>query len=326
MLILPNDRPALGDILHSRLPDRGVARVVRHIAEALTPLADRLAAGLLPGDPAEIVGQNDSGDAQKALDVGAHEHMVAALKGCGIRHVLSEEAEAVITLDPEGTYDVAMDPIDGSGSIGICALLGMLFVVYPAGDGTFRRPGTEAVAAGYACFGHSVDFVWSIGDGVHIATLDRRVNDFRISAENIRFKPDTSMIAFNASNARHWGKGMQAYVADLYAGKEGPRGKNFNMRWLAAAVGDLHRIMLKGGAFLYPQDARPGHENGRLRLAYEAIPIAYLVEQAGGRASDGRNRILELSPKTPHAFCPLIFGSTEEVSLIEDYIAKHDNA
>lgn len=323
MLTLPHDKPIAGDLLHVRLPDAGAGRIVRHIAEALPAIADRLAAGLLPGDPAVLVGTNDSGDAQKALDVGAHEHMLAALSGCSIRHVLSEEAEAIVTLDPEGEFDVAMDPIDGSGSIGICALLGMLFVIYPAGDGSFRRPGTEAVAAGYACFGHSVDFVWSLGDGVHIATLDRKSDDFRIAAENITLRPETSMIAYNASNERFWRPGLQAYLRDVIEGKDGPRGKNFNMRWLAAAVGDLHRIMLKGGAFLYPQDRRKGYENGRLRLAYEAIPIAFIVEQAGGRASDGRNRILDLVPAVPHAFCPLIFGSADEVGRIEAYVAEH---
>ncbi|MBE9637168.1 class 1 fructose-bisphosphatase [Salipiger mangrovisoli] len=323
MLTLPNDHPPRGAALHTQLTDSGAARIVRHIAEALPPIADRLAEGLLTGDPAKIVGDNESGDAQKALDVGAHEHMLRALSGCNIRHVLSEEAEAVVTLDPEGEFDVAMDPIDGSGSIGICALLGMLFVVYPAGDGSFRRPGTEAVAAGYACFGHSVDFAWSLGDGVHIATLDRRAGDFRVTAENIRLKAATSMIAVNASNERHWAPGLRAYASDMRAGKDGPLGKNYNMRWLAAAVGDLHRIMLKGGAFLYPQDGRKGYEQGRLRLAYEAIPIAFMVEQAGGRATDGRRRILELVPQEPHGFCPLIFGSVEEVQCIEAYIATH---
>ncbi|WP_353475768.1 class 1 fructose-bisphosphatase (plasmid) [Salipiger sp. H15] len=323
MLILPADHPPRGDALHARLADSGAARIVRHIAEALPAVADRLAEGLMTGDPAQIVGDNQSGDAQKALDVGAHEHMLKALAGCNVRHVLSEEAEAVVTLDPEGEFDVAMDPIDGSGSIGICALLGMLFVIYPAGDGSFRRPGTEAVAAGYACFGHSVDFAWSVGDGVHIATLDRRAGDFRITSENIRLKPATSMIAVNASNERHWAPGLQAYASDMRAGREGPLGKDYNMRWLAAAVGDLHRIMLKGGAFLYPQDGRKGHGQGRLRLAYEAVPIAFMVEQAGGRASDGRRRILELVPEAPHAFCPLIFGSSEEVARIEHYIAQH---
>ncbi|MCA0997182.1 class 1 fructose-bisphosphatase [Alloyangia pacifica] len=323
MLTLPTDHCTTGDALHDRLPDDGAGRIVRHIADALLPIADRLAAGLLPGNPAQIVGDNESGDAQKALDVGAHEHMLKALQGCNIRHVLSEEAEEVVTLDPSGDYDLAIDPIDGSGSIGICALLGMLFVIYPAGDGSFRRAGSEAVAAGYACFGHSVDFAWSLGDGVHIATLDRALGDFRIASENIRLKPTTSMIAYNASNEYHWGPGLQAYAQDLRAGKHGPRGKSFNMRWLAAAVGDLHRIMLKGGAFLYPQDSRKGYEQGRLRLAYEAIPIAFMVEQAGGRATDGHRRILDLVAETPHGFCPLIFGSTEEVELIEGYIARH---
>ncbi|TMV94067.1 class 1 fructose-bisphosphatase [Thioclava sp. BHET1] len=323
MLTLPNDRAPDGAFLHSRLPDEGASRIIRHISEALMPVADRLAAGLLPGNPAAIVGDNKSGDAQKALDIGAHEHMVAALRNCDIRHILSEEAEEIVTLDPQGRFDVAMDPIDGSGSIGICALLGMLFVIYPAGDGRFARPGSEAVAAGYACFGHSVDFVWSLGDGVHMATLDRAVGDFRITTEGIRLSDETSMIAYNASNEGLWDPGLQRYAQDLRAGVDGPRGKNFNMRWLAAAVGDLHRIMLKGGAFLYPQDSRKGYESGRLRLAYEAIPIAFIVEQAGGRASDGKTRILDLVPGHPHGFCPLIFGSADEVTRIEQYIADH---
>ncbi|WP_238366165.1 class 1 fructose-bisphosphatase [Mesobacterium pallidum] len=322
MLKLPNDTAPRGPFLHEHLPDAGAARIVRHIAEALPPLAERLAAGTLPGDPAALVGNNESGDAQKALDVGAHDFMLDALRGCDIRHVLSEEAEEVVTLDPNGAFDLAMDPIDGSGSIGIGGILGTLFAIYPAGTGDFRRPGSEAVGAGYACFGHSTDFAYSLGDGTHIATYDHVAGDFRITTERAMLPAASSMLAYNASNERHWSAGLQAYAADVRLGRDGPRGKDFNMRWLAAAVGDLHRILLKGGAFLYPADARKGYGRGRLRLAYEAVPIAFLVEQAGGKASDGATRILDLVPETPHAFCPLVFGSTEEVEVIEGYIAR----
>ena len=319
MLTLPNDRASEAAILHSCLPAGKLGSVIAAIARALPAMAARLAAGKLPGDPAALCGENESGDAQKALDVGAHNYMLAVLKDQGVRHMLSEEAEAVELLDPAGSYDIAIDPIDGSGSIGIGAPLGLLFVIYPTGSGDFRRKGREAVAAGYASFGHSLDFGFTTGQGVHIATHDGQ--DFRMTARDIMLKPAASMIAFNASNERHWSPGLKQWAADLRAGADGPRGRDFNMRWLAAAVGELHRILLQGGAFLYPGDHRENYREGRLRLAYEAVPIACLIEAAGGRATDGINRILDLVPQTPHQNVPLVFGAREEVDIIAKYIA-----
>ena len=320
MLTLPDDRAPAAAILHSCLPSGELGRLIDAIAGALPAIAARLAAGKLPGDPAAPCGHNESGDAQKALDVGAHDHILEVLRGCGVRHMLSEEAETVETLDSDGIYDVAIDPIDGSGSIGIGAPLGMLFVIYPTGPADFRRKGAEAVAAGYASFGHSLDFGFTAGQGVHIATYDGQ--DFRMSARDVRLKPDAGTIAYNASNERHWSPGLQVWAADMRAGADGPRGRNFNMRWLAAAVGELHRILLKGGAFLYPADRREGYRTGRLRLAYEAVPIACLIEAAGGLATDGTTRILDLIPSTPHQNVPLVFGAREEVEIIARYIAK----
>lgn len=320
MLRLPNDGPVQGSPLADMLAGGGVSAIVLAIADALPPLAARLAAGRLHGDPEAIVGTNDSGDKQKALDVAAHDHMIVVLRAAGVRSVLSEEAEEVIDLNPGGAFDVAIDPIDGSGSIGIGAPLGMLFSVLPAAPEGFLRTGRAVVAAGYASFGHSVDFGWSTGQGVHVATLHDGV--FHVSRRDLRLKPAASTIAYNASNERHWPLGLQAWARDLRAGRDGPRGRDFNMRWLAAAVGELHRILLKGGAFLYPADARPGYENGRLRLIYECVPIAFLVEQAGGAASDGQGPILDRKPAGLHDMTPLIFGATEEVAAVQSALAN----
>jgi len=302
---------------------QALAAVIARFAETSVALADRLALGRLPGDPTAVVGKNESGDDQKALDMAAHDHFVAALAGRDVARVLSEEAEEIVTLDPQGRFDVAMDPVDGSGSIGIGAPLGALFTVFPAGE-TFLRSGREVIAAAYVSFGHSVDFGFSLGDGVAIATLDRSTGYFRLDTADVTLPDDTSTIAFNASNMRRWPAGLQRYTDDLLHGAQGPRGRDFNMRWLAAAVGDLHRILRRGGVFLYPADTRPGYEAGVLRLAYEAFPIAFLIEQAGGVATDGRREILDLVPAHPHDRVPLIFGSQAEVATLRSYLDTSD--
>ncbi|MDP3196223.1 class 1 fructose-bisphosphatase [Tabrizicola sp.] len=322
MLRLPNDGAPTGTSLEDYLPEGGPSEIVRAIAQAVPPLAARLAEGRIYGDPTAIVGVNDSGDRQKALDVGAHDHMLAALRAAGVGRVLSEEADAVITLNPGAAFDVAIDPIDGSGSIGIGAPLGLLFTVLPAAPEGFLRTGRSIRAAGYASFGHSCDFGFSTGNGTHIATLDPSQSRFRLTHENLRLPEQAKTIAYNASNERHWHPGLQAWARDLRLGKDGPRGRNFNMRWLAAAVGELHRILLLGGCFLYPSDRRKGYENGRLRTLYEACPIAFLVEQAGGAATDGLSPILDRLPASPHENTPLVFGCKDEVATIARYLSQ----
>lgn len=322
MLRLANDDAPMGADLDAFLPaGHGPAQVVRAISRAVPALAGRLAEGRIYGDPTAIVGVNDSGDPQKALDIGAHDHMVAALRGAGVRQVLSEEAQSVIALTAGGQWDVAIDPIDGSGSLGIGAPLGLLFSVLPAAPGGFLRTGRAVVAAGYVSFGHSCDFGFSLGDGVHVATLDQPQGRFRLTRENLRLPDEARTIAFNASNERHWPPGLQAWANDLRAGKDGPRGRDFNMRWLAAAVGELHRILLQGGCFLYPADKRRGYANGRLRTVYEAVPIAFLIEQAGGLATDGHTAILDRVPGSLHENTPLVFGARDEVATIARYLA-----
>lgn len=298
---------------------QALAALVVRIAEASIPLAGRLAQGQLPGDPSSVIGVNQSGDKQKALDIAAHEHFLDVLGDMSVARVLSEEAEDVIALDPSGRFDVAIDPIDGSGSIGIGAPLGALFCVFPAGD-SFLRQGREIIAAGYVSFGHSVDFGFSVGSGVAIATFDADTGAFIVDQQNVTLDENCSTIAFNASNQRRWSSGLRRYVDDLIMGQDGPRGRDFNMRWIAAAVGDVHRILRRGGFFMYPGDCRPGYQSGFLRLTYEAFPIAYLIEQAGGAAIDGSRPILDLTPDRLHARVPLFFGAKAEVSTLQTYL------
>jgi fructose-1,6-bisphosphatase I len=308
------DRPDLAEL----------AKLIGIIAATAIPLGQRLALGAIPGNPAALVGTNESGDAQKALDVAAHGLYMDALKHGSVRSVLSEEAEDVVELNADGRYNVAIDPIDGSGSIGIGAPLGILFCIFPS-DGGFLRTGRDILAAGYVSFGHACDIAFSLGEGVTIATLDHRIGTFSIVDEDWKMPAENPVLAYNASNTGSWSDGLQRYIGDCLAGKKGPRGKSFNMRWLAAAVGDLHRILRQGGIFLYPGDKRPGYENGRLRLLYEAFPIAYIVEQAGGLASDGHGPVLDRMPKSHHEHAPLIFGSKAEMQTLQSYIDKNAN-
>jgi fructose-1,6-bisphosphatase I len=328
-LILAHDRPNSAPTLTQHLKQRAgddeakqsLAALIGALAQGSIPLAGRLALGHLTGDPTAILGTNESGDKQKALDMAAHDHYVRLLSEFSVARILSEEADEIIEVDPHGRFDLAMDPIDGSGSIGVGAPLGAFFAIFPAGE-SFLRPGRDMIAAAYVSFGHSVDFGFSMGDGVAIATLDPVSDIFHVDTPRVGLPEDTSTIAFNASNRKRWLPGLQRYVLDLLDGADGPRGREFNMRWIAAAVGDLHRILRRGGLFMYPGDTRPGYENGFLRLAYEAFPAAYLIEQAGGAATDGRRAILDLVPDHLHDRVPLIFGSRAEVAVVGDYLAN----
>lgn len=296
-----------------------LAGAVSCIAEAAVPIALRLAMARLPGDPAAPVAHNESGDVQKALDLAAHTHILDALRRAPVARLVSEEARDPIVLNGSASLDVAIDPIDGSGSIGIGMPLGLLFAVFPKGE-SLLRSGRDIVAAGYVSFGHSVDLGFSVGEGVVLATLDPRDGSFKIAGRAAAIPERTGTIAYNASNYRHFPAGLRRYIDDCLAGRSGPRGRDVNMRWIAAAVGDLHRILLKGGVFIYPADARPGYEKGHLRLLYEAFPIAFLIEQAGGAATDGGGPVLERTPAEIHEKTPLIFGSAAEVATLQSYL------
>jgi fructose-1,6-bisphosphatase I len=298
---------------------RAVAAAIGAMIDSSLLLAVRLARGDLPGDPARHVGENFGGDRQKALDVGAHDLFAERLREAGVAMLISEEAPEPIMLDPRGLVAVALDPIDGSGNIGIGAPLGTIFSVVPAGPAT-GATGRSQLAAGYISFGHSIDLGLTLGDGVLLATLDPVDGRFLVHTTRARLPRQTSDLAFNASNHRFWQPSVRAYVEDCYAGKDGPRGREFNTRWFGAAVGELHRIMRRGGLFFYVADAREGYRDGRLRLVYEAWPIAFLMEQMGGAATDGRIAILDITSYSIHQHTPLVFGSAAEVETFGQYL------
>ena len=337
-LILPGDAPAptgpaldgwlaahMADTPHALALSEAILDTLRVILSAVPPLGLRLARGTLTGDPARTLGRNSVGDVQKALDLAAHDHFLAALADAPVAAVLSEEGAEVVPLSHGAPLELSLDPIDGSGSIGLGAPLGTLFALWPAApDGRhFTQPGRAAVAAGYVSFGHSVDLGLSAGAGVVLATLDPDGGAFHVTRAGVRLPDRAEVIAYNALNEQYLDPGWRAYVRDLVAGEDGPRGRDFNMRWFATAVAEAHRILSRGGAFLYPGDSRPGYGRGRLRLAYEGVPLAFLMEQAGGAATDGHTPILDLLPDPDdlHAYVPLVFGARDEVAAVARYLS-----
>jgi fructose-1,6-bisphosphatase I len=232
---------------------------------------------------------------------------------------------------PRGNYLLLFDPLDGSSNIDVNVSVGTIFSVLRCPDGVthaqdehFLQPGTEQVAAGYCIYGPSTMLVLSIGNGTHAFTLDREMGSFVLTQRDMRVPAATKEFAINMSNQRHWEQPMQDYVRDLLAGETGPRGKNFNMRWIASMVADVHRILTRGGIFIYPWDKKDPAKVGKLRLMYEANPMSYLIEQAGGASTNGRMRMLEIAPTQLHQRVPVFLGSREEVAAATEYHLKHD--
>ncbi len=281
----------------------------------------RVGQGALTGVLGSTSSENVQGETQKKLDVISNQILKDVLIESGhVKSISSEEEDEVVACNPEGKYLVSFDPLDGSSNTEINSLIGTIFSITHGTDGIqaddpagFLQPGTQIAAAGYVLYGPSTMLVMSTGNGTHVYTLDKTQGDFLLTESNIQIPADTAEFSINMSNQRHWEANIQAYVADLLTGKEGPRGKNFNMRWVAAMVGDVHRVLSRGGIFLYPFDNRDPSKPGKLRLLYEASPMAFLVEQAGGMASTGETRILDVMPTDIHQRVPTVLGSKNEV-------------
>ncbi len=279
--------------------------------------------GPLGGELAEGVGKNLGGDQQKALDVMADDAFAKALRETPVRYYASEEQDEVVELDPEGRFALAIDPLDGSSNIDVNVSIGTIFSIFEAKpgdpDGSFLRPAEEQIAAGYIIYGPQAFLVVTFGKGVQSYLLDPD-NAVWTLVESAHQVPErASEFAINASNYRHWSPAVRAYIDDMLAGETGPRDKNFNMRWVASLVAETHRIMSRGGIFLYPGDEREGYQRGRLRMVYECAPIAFVIEQAGGRATDGHDRIMAQQAKSLHARTPFVFGSAEKVVRVAAY-------
>ena len=299
-----------------------VAETIDRLAAVAADLARRIARGGLDESLGAAAGTNAGGDAQKALDVIADRAFMAALDGGAVRFYASEEQDSVAELAPEGGLSLAIDPLDGSSNIDTNVSVGTIFGIHAARDtaeASALQPGRDLLAAGYFIYGPQTCLMVSFGAGVLKYVLDPESGRFRGLGPVAPIPAESSEYAINASNYRHWAAPIRAYIDDRVAGTEGPAGRNFNMRWIASLVAETHRILTCGGVFLYPADAREGYAHGRLRLVYEYAPIAFLIEQAGGRASDGVDPILDLRPGTLHQRTPFVFGSANKVARVAAY-------
>jgi len=304
----------------STLPDLAVPQQYREVIERIAAVAADLARTIAGGVTLHGgVGENADGDRQTALDVLADDAFRTALAGAGVRFYASEEQDSVVELDPAGNLAVAIDPLDGSSNIAVNVPIGTIFAVHNAEatpEATFFRPGRQLAGAGYVIYGPRCYLVTSFGAGVQIHQLDPASGRFRLVEASLTLPLKSAEFAINASNYRHWDPAIRAYVDDCVAGTEGPRERDFNMRWIASLVAEAHRILTRGGIFLYPRDGRKGYERGRLRLVYEGAPIAFLIEQAGGKATDGIDAILDKVPGSLHERTPLVFGSAQNVARV----------
>ncbi len=302
---------------------RDVGRAVLALAAATAEISNLVRLGPLAGDLGAAAGANADGDVQKALDVQTHQIIVDALRGAPVAVLASEELHAIETLDPAAPLAIAVDPLDGSSNIDTNMSIGTIFSILPSateGDtklGAFGGKGSRQLAAGFVVYGPQTTLVLTMGFGVDVFTLDCRDNVYRMTKGSVSIAEGVREYAINASNYRHWQRPVRVYIDDCLDGAVGTRGADFNMRWIGSLVAEAFRILSRGGIFLYPADERSGYQNGRLRLLYEAAPMAFVIEQAGGLPTTGRERILDLAPTSLHQRVPLVFGSADMVRHVE---------
>jgi fructose-1,6-bisphosphatase I len=299
---------------------QAVNKAVAAVAQAAIEISDLTGRGALAGITGEAKGRNTDGDVQKDLDVRADQIMRDALSALPVAVLASEEMAELDILNPNAPISVAFDPLDGSSNINTNMSVGTIFSIMPTpadASAAFAQAGSAQLAAGFVVYGPQTSLVLTLGQGVDIFTLDRAERVFKLTGSRVQIPADATEFAINSSNRRHWDLPVRAYIEECMMGADGPCGKNFNMRWIGSLVAEAFRILIRGGIFLYPGDARDGYEDGRLRLVYEAHPIAFIVEQAGGGASTGRKRILDIVPDSLHQRIPLIMGSIKNVQRLE---------
>ncbi|MFN7147001.1 MAG: class 1 fructose-bisphosphatase [Myxococcota bacterium] len=304
--------------------------LIEVVARACKRISYAVGKGALTGMHGETGTGNVQGEAQQKLDVIANETLLEAnLWGGNLAAMASEEMDHPMVIPnryPKGEFLLLFDPLDGSSNIDVNVSIGTIFSVLRLPEGVrepeeahFLQPGTRQVAAGYAIYGPSTLLVLTVGDGVACFTLDKETGSWWLTVDKMRIPEETSEYAINASNARHWQPPVQRYVAELVAGRTGPRGRDFNTRWIASMVAEVHRILTRGGIFMYPRDARDPKKPGRLRLLYEANPMAFIVEQAGGASTNGLTRTLEIAPTALHERVAVFLGSKREVERVTAY-------
>ena len=303
--------------------------IVESVASACKAIGVAIGKGELAGVLGGAGSENVQGEAQKKLDVISNDILIRTKQANGTLAAMASEEMDEIYLIPTGytqcDYLLTFDPHDGSSNIDVNISVGTIFSVLKKADDNevtvtdFLQPGTAQVWAGYAVYGPSTQLVITLGQGVDCFTLDRELGEFILTQRQMRIPEDTSEFAVNMSNQRFWEAPVQRYIDELLQGSTGPRERDFNMRWVASMVADVHRILSRGGIFMYPMDSKTRHQGGKLRLLYEASPMSFLIEQAGGASSTGRARILTLEPEKLHQRVPVILGSRNEVERVVRY-------
>ena len=302
-----------------------LAAVIEQIATTTQIIDQDLQKGALAGVLGSAGHENVQGETQKKLDVISNDHLIEALQSHpNVAGLASEELDEFTPAQNGGQYLVLFDPLDGSSNIDINMCVGTIFSILPSVNSPaqaddFLQAGTQQVAAGYVLYGPSTMLVLTVGAGVVFFTFDPESKTFLLTSEKVAVAADTQEYAINASNQRHWEAPVKRYIDELQAGKTSVRGKDFNMRWVACMVGDIHRILCRSGIFLYPYDLKDPNKAGRLRLMYEANPMSMLIEQAGGASTTGRVRIMEIQPTELHQRVPVVIGSKNEVDLVTQY-------
>jgi fructose-1,6-bisphosphatase I len=314
---------------HGHIPGQ-----LRLLIEVVARACKRIAISVNKGELGDLLGSagsdNIQGEAQKKLDIIANEVLIQANEWGGhLAAMASEEMDSIHVVPnryPQGEYMLLFDPLDGSSNIDVNVSIGTIFSVlrkvgHQRGieEQDFLQPGKYQAAAGYCIYGPQTTLVLTVGDGVAQFTLDRELGSWVLTAEHMRIPEETKEFSVNMSNSRHWAPPVTRYIDECLAGADGPRGKDFNMRWVASMVADVHRILTRGGIFLYPWDKRDPGKPGKLRLMYEANPMAFLVEQAGGSATNGHQRILDIVPTKLHERVSVVLGSKREVEIVTAY-------
>ena len=315
--------------LHNTIPSE-LRLLIEVVSRACKTISHSVSKGALGDVLGAASTENVQGEIQKKLDIISNEILLQANEWGGhLAAMASEEMESFHPIPnryPKGEYLLLFDPLDGSSNIDVNVTIGTIFSVLKAPEGMqepseqdFLQVGTKQVAAGYAVYGPQTMLVLTTGNGVNCFTLDREMGSWVMTQRDIKIPVDTAEYAINASNARHWFPPVRRYIDELEQGKVGPRGKNFNMRWIASMVADVHRILNRGGIFMYPADARDPDKPGKLRLMYEANPMSLIIEQAGGVATDGHHRILDIQPTGLHQRVAVFLGSKNEVERVTGY-------
>jgi fructose-1,6-bisphosphatase I len=300
------------------------------VARACKSISHAVNKGALGGVLGSAHSENVQGEVQKKLDIIANEVLIEANEWGGhLAAMASEEMDSIYVVPnryPQGEYLLLFDPLDGSSNIDVNVSIGTIFSVLKKPEGNlavceadFLQKGHAQVAAGYCVYGPQTTLVLTVGDGVAMFTLDREQGSFVLTQEHVQIPADTKEFAINMSNMRHWDEPVKRYIDECLSGQTGPRGKDFNMRWVASMVADVHRILTRGGVFMYPWDKREPDKPGKLRLLYEANPMSWLVEQAGGAATNGQQRILDIQPQQLHQRVSVFLGSKNEVERVSSF-------